>query len=143
VTVTVFLTALAAPTAQAGAATPPPAATAGEGVAAPGLAGTPTAAVKSVTIESVDIDFIPAEVTIPANTDVTIDLPNHGVILHNFSITDHKNPNVPNLGISVNIDPGATEHVTVNAPAGDYYYYCNIPGHEAAGMYGTMHVVAP
>jgi nitrite reductase (NO-forming) len=143
VTVTVFLTALTAPVA----------ATAGEGVAAPDLAGTPAptaaatpaaqAAPTTVTIEAVDIDFIPAEVTIPADTDVTIDLPNHGVILHNFSITDHKNPNVPNLGISVNIDPGATEHVTVNAPAGDYYYYCNIPGHEAAGMYGTMHVVAP
>jgi len=157
VTVTVFLTALAAPTAATGGATPPAgatvAATAGAGAAAPGLAGTPAqtavatpaaqAAPTSVTIEAVDIDFIPAEVSIPADTDVTIDLPNHGRILHNFSITDHKNPNVPNLGISVNIDPGATEHVTINAPAGNYYYYCNIPGHEAAGMFGTMHVVAP
>jgi nitrite reductase (NO-forming) len=154
VTVTLFLTSHVVPTGimgtpavseagtaapeTASAATPAAETPAAAAASTPAAAGMPT----TVTIESVDIDFIPAEVTVPANTDVTIDLPNHGQITHNFSITDHKNPDVPNLGISVNIQPGATEHVTVNAPPGDYYYYCNIPGHEAAGMWGTMHVVA-
>ncbi|MCC7024389.1 MAG: cupredoxin domain-containing protein [Thermomicrobiales bacterium] len=110
--------------------------------AAAGEVGTPAAeAPPSVTVESVDINFVQHEITIPANTDVVINLPNNGRIMHNFSITDHKNPNVPNLGIKVNIQPGTTQHVTVNAPPGDYYYYCNIPGHEAAGMHGIMHVV--
>ena len=90
----------------------------------------------------VDIAFNPSEFTIAANTDVTITLPNHGAAMHNFSVDDHKNSNVPNLGISVDVQPGQTGTVTVNAPPGDYYYYCNVPGHEAAGMFGTMHVVA-
>jgi uncharacterized cupredoxin-like copper-binding protein len=65
-------------------------------------------------------------------------LPNEGVTLHNFSITDHGNPEVENLDISLDIQPGATESVTVEAPPGTYYFYCNVPGHEAAGMYGYL-----
>lgn len=101
-----------------------------------------SAAATEVTIGSYDIYFDPKEVTIAADIDVTIRLPSHGVTLHNFSITDHNQfPGVPNLGIDVDLPAGATETITVNAPAGDYYYYCNVPGHEAAGMFGTMHVV--
>jgi nitrite reductase (NO-forming) len=108
-------------------------------------AGTPPAAPvapNEVTIGSYDIYFDPNEVTIPADTDVTVNLPNHGVTLHNFSVTDHNQyPGVPNLGIDVDLAVGATETVTINAPAGDYYFFCNVPGHEAAGMFGTMHVL--
>ncbi|MDP9369022.1 MAG: cupredoxin domain-containing protein [Chloroflexota bacterium] len=98
------------------------------------------AAPAEVTVESVDIDFNPNEFSIPANTDVTLHLPNNGSALHNFSVTDHNNPDVPNLGIDVDIPPGQRQTITVNAPAGDYYYFCDVPGHEAAGMFGTMHV---
>ena len=104
-------------------------------------AATPGAGGEQVTIASLDIFFDPQEVTIPANTDVTLLLPNRGMIAHNFSITDHKNPEVPNLDIVINLPPGATETVTINVPAGDYYFFCNVPGHEAAGMFGTLHVV--
>jgi uncharacterized cupredoxin-like copper-binding protein len=61
-----------------------------------------------------------------------VTLPNDGVTLHNFSIDA--------LGISVDIAPGATETVTINAPAGSYEYYCNVPGHKEAGMVGTLTV---
>lgn len=100
-------------------------------------------ATTNVTVASYDIYFDPAEFPIPANTDVVAHLPNNGVILHNFSITGHKNENVPNRGISIDIQPGSEESVTINAPARDYYYFCNVPGHEAAEMFGTMHVMAP
>jgi uncharacterized cupredoxin-like copper-binding protein len=96
----------------------------------------------SVTLEMVDIAYKPNGFTIPANTDVTITLKNTGVIGHNFSVTDHKNPGLPNLNISQNVPPGQTKTVTVNAPPGDYYFFCNVPGHEQVGMFGTMHVVA-
>ena len=99
------------------------------------------AAVSEVEIGSYDIYFDPNEVTIPADTDVTVLLPNNGVTLHNFSVTAHNNPDVPNLGIDVDLAVGATESITINAPAGDYYFFCNVPGHEAAGMFGTLHVV--
>ena len=92
------------------------------------------------TVTAVDIAFQPTEFTIPANQNVTVTLHNDGAAMHNFSITDHNNPNVKNLNISVNLNPGETTTVTINAPAGDYYFFCNVPGHEAAGMHGTMHV---
>jgi nitrite reductase (NO-forming) len=93
-----------------------------------------------VEIVSHDIFFEPKEVSIPADTDVTIMLPNEGVTLHNFSITEHENEDLPFDPIDIDIDPGATEQVTINAPAGEYYFYCNVPGHEAAGMWGTLTV---
>lgn len=95
---------------------------------------------EQVEIVSHDIYFDPKEVTIPADTDVTIVLPNEGVTLHNFSIDDNKNEDLPFEPIDIDIDPGATEQVTINAPAGEYYFYCNVPGHEAAGMWGTLTV---
>ncbi len=40
------------------------------------------------TIDMVDIAFVPDELTIPADTEVTILLPNDGVALHNFKIDE-------------------------------------------------------
>lgn len=103
-------------------------------------AASPGAGGDEATITSHDIFFDPTEVTIAADRDVKIILPNEGVTLHNFSITDHKNENLPFDPIDVDIDPGATEEVTINAPTGEYYYFCNVPGHEAAGMHGILTV---
>ena len=102
---------------------------------------TPSAAGNSaLTLEMVDIAFNPTDLTIPANQDVVVTLTNNGAAAHNFSITDHENPNVANLNISVDVAAGETTTVTINAPAGDYYFFCNVAGHEAAGMHGTLHV---
>jgi plastocyanin len=87
---------------------------------------------EAVEVESYDIYFEPEELSIPADTDVTVNLPNEGVSLHNFSIDE--------LGIDVDISPGATEETVINAPAGEYEYYCNVPGHKEAGMRGTLTV---
>jgi nitrite reductase (NO-forming) len=109
--------------------------------AMPTTDATPAAGcVNEATIGAYDIYFDPKEVTIPADTDVRVNLPNHGATLHNFSITDHKNENLPFDPIDIDIAPGKTEQVTINAPAGAYYFFCDIPGHEAAGMWGTMTV---
>ncbi len=108
---------------DAAAATP---AAGGEEQAAAGGTG------EAVTVESYDIYFEPSELSLPADTDVTVTLPNVGVTLHNFSIDE--------LGIDVDIAPGATEETVINAPAGTYEYYCNVPGHKPAGMVGTLTV---
>src|SRR5215218_3504454 len=94
--------------------------------------GEPAAAAMTVDIVAHDIFFEPSEATIPANTDVTVNLPNEGAAPHNFSIDA--------LGIDVDIAPGATEQVVINAPAGEYEFYCNVPGHKEAGMVGTLTV---
>jgi nitrite reductase (NO-forming) len=123
----------ATPTASSSAAagtTPNSAATKG----ATTLAGT------RVEVGMYDISFTPNLLTIPADAPVTIVVVNHGVTAHNFSLTGHKNPGVGNLAISVDVAPGETKTVTVNAPAGAYYFYCDVPGHEQAGMFGDLQV---
>jgi probable HAF family extracellular repeat protein len=103
--------------------------------APPPVATTPAAtSADGGAIVSRDISFDPTTITIPANTDVTVVLPNQGVIPHNFSIDE--------LGIDVDIAPGATEETVINAPPGTYEYYCNVPGHKQAGMVGTLTVSA-
>ena len=87
---------------------------------------------EALEVESYEIYFEPDELSIPADTDVTVQLPNVGAAQHNFSIDE--------LGISVDIAPGATEETVINAPAGEYEYYCNVPGHKEAGMEGTLTV---
>jgi plastocyanin len=101
--------------------------------------GTPTPEL-CVVIGEYDISFKPNLVTIPADTAVRVVLPNHGAALHNFSITDHKNPDLKNLNISVDTDPGKTSETTINAPEGTYYFFCDQPGHEQAGMFGYLEV---
>jgi uncharacterized cupredoxin-like copper-binding protein len=121
----------AAATAE-GAATPVAGSATAAAEEAPAGETPAAAATGPVTVVSHDIFFDPKELTIPADTDVMVSLPNEGVTLHNFSIDA--------LNIDVDIQPGATEEVVINAPAGTYEYYCNVPGHKAAGMVGTLTV---
>jgi uncharacterized cupredoxin-like copper-binding protein len=98
--------------------------------ATPETASEPAAAAEPVEVVSYDIYFEPDEVTIPADTDVTFVLPNDGVTPHNFSIDA--------LGVDVDQAPGESQEIVINAPAGEYEYYCNVPGHKEAGMVGTL-----
>ncbi len=98
--------------------------------AAQEAAGEAPAELSEQVVTSFDIYFEPKEVAIPANTDVTFNLPNDGAAAHNFSIDE--------LGIDVDIAPGDTAQTVINAPAGTYEYYCNVPGHKEAGMVGTL-----
>lgn len=119
--------------AGAGGATPR-ADTSGGGT--PSAGGTPAApggGGQALTItagQPQELAFDPAQVTIPADTDVTVTLPNEGALPHNFSIDA--------LSISVDIPTGGSEETTVNAAPGDYEYYCDIPGHKEGGMVGTL-----
>lgn len=121
----------ATPAAE-GEATPAAEATPVGAGATPEAAGAASAVTEPVEVASFDIYFEPKEVSIPANTDVTFVLPNEGVTPHNFSIDE--------LGVDVDIAPGETQEAAVNAPAGTYEYYCNVPGHKPAGMVGTLTV---
>jgi nitrite reductase (NO-forming) len=100
-------------------------------------AGSPSPTAGDVTIEMYDIYFEPSEVTIEADTDVTIALPNEGAAPHNFNIDDNNNESDPDIHTD-DVAPGDAATVTVNLPAGEWYFYCDIPGHEAAGMHGTI-----
>ena len=93
---------------------------------------TEAAAPQPITITLGDNFFDPTTISLPTGTPTTITLVNNGGLMHNFSIGD--------LGISVDIEAGATQTVEINAPAGTYTYHCDVPGHTEAGMTGTLTV---
>ena len=98
--------------------------------AASPVAGQPAS---GITVEMVDIAFNPTELSIPADTDVTVNLANNGVLPHNFNI-DEVNVH------SGDVPGGESTTLTLNLPAGSYKYYCNIPGHAESGMVGQLTV---
>jgi nitrite reductase (NO-forming) len=84
-----------------------------------------------VTIVAEDIKFDKKELKIPANTDVEVTLENHGKLQHDWVVDE--------LDVMIDIlDGGETGSVTVNADAGEYEYYCSVPGHKEAGMVGKL-----
>lgn len=95
-------------------------------------ATTGQAASDPVTIDAVDIAWNPSQVTIPANTDVTVRVPNVGLLPHTFVIEE--------LGIKLEMAAGQTQEVVINAPAGTYDFICDVPGHAQVGMVGTLTV---
>jgi uncharacterized cupredoxin-like copper-binding protein len=120
----------AATSATAGVATP--AGPTSEATPAAGEQEQAAGGSNAVEVDAYDIYFEPKELSIPADTDVTVRILNEGAAPHNFSIDE--------LGISIDIAPGATEETVINAPAGTYEYYCDVPGHKQAGMVGTLTV---
>lgn len=99
-----------------------------------GIAASAASPAQEVTIELSEMMYTPSEVTIAADTDVTLRLVNNGVASHDFSISA--------LGINSGM-VAAGEEVTlsVNVPAGDYAFGCDVPGHRLAGMNGVLRVV--
>jgi plastocyanin len=82
------------------------------------------------SISMVDIAFDPTELTIPADTDVTITATNNGKLPHTFTIKDKADTG--------QVQPGESATVTVNLPAGEYDFDCTEPGHADAGMKGKL-----
>ena len=78
----------------------------------------------------VDLAFQPNEITIAANTDVTIHAVNKGVLPHTFTI-----PDVADTG---EVPGGDSKTLTVNLPPGEYTFDCTVPGHKEAGMVGKL-----
>lgn len=84
-------------------------------------------------ITFIDTAFEPSELTIPADTDVTLTFENTGFLPHDFVLADPKI-------VSDVLGNGQTSELTLNLPAGEYAFYCSQVGHRAAGMEGTLTV---
>jgi plastocyanin len=65
---------------------------------------------------------------------VTISMPNQSPIQHNIAITGPVKGNGPVIG------KGATSSFKVTLKPGSYTFLCQVPGHEAGGMKGTLTV---
>ncbi|HWV25152.1 MAG TPA: plastocyanin/azurin family copper-binding protein [Thermomicrobiales bacterium] len=94
------------------------------------------AGASSVDLEAFDIGFKPTEFTVAPGG--TINLNNTGVLEHDFAVDDWGGVKIGPLSGGESGSFTLTDDI---AP-GEYDFYCSIPGHEAAGMKGTVTVSA-
>lgn len=86
----------------------------------------------TLNVQGKEFEFIPNTLSAPADTEVTVVLENVGTIEHDFTIDE------ANLLIAV--PATETGSGTFSLPAGTYTFYCSVPGHQQAGMEGTLTV---
>lgn len=95
------------------------------------IAEGPGAGAVSLEIDAIDVGYSTNELAGPAGAEFTITITNTGVAQHSFVIDE--------LDVrTVLLYPGESETVTINAPAGEYTFYCSVPGHRQAGMEGVL-----
>jgi uncharacterized cupredoxin-like copper-binding protein len=122
-----------AATAQSDPSTPTASPAASPGATPAASPGASPEATGQITMEMKEFSFNPNKITIPADTDVTIELTNTGVLAHDFV--------VEKLNVSSGlVNPGEKKSVTFKAAAGSYEFICSVEGHADAGMYGTLTV---
>jgi plastocyanin len=88
----------------------------------------------TLTIEAVDgTAFQSTQATAPAG-QLTVKMPNKSPLSHNIELKGVS-------GAAGKVIPqGAVSTFTVSLKPGKYTYFCAVPGHEAAGMKGTLTV---
>lgn len=82
-------------------------------------------------VEALDLlKFEPAVIRVAPGD--TIQAINTGALEHDFVVDA--------LGINVNLPNGQVVDIQVpeDAAPGEYEFYCSVPGHKAAGMFGTL-----
>jgi nitrite reductase (NO-forming) len=101
--------------------------------AAPAASVDPNAAtVGAVEIEAFDLGFTPASIEVPAAGRYAVTLKNTGTIPHDLTFADGTVTPMVNAGDSATVE--------VDVPAEGITFICSIPGHEQAGMQGTVAV---
>jgi uncharacterized cupredoxin-like copper-binding protein len=136
---------------QQGSAGATQAATPGASVAQP---TPPAAASGALKVNMSDYTFTPPDPTAAAGK-VKITAPNDGQVLHELVLAktnadpsqlpttadgsvDEEQLNSP--GEIADVAPGSAKSTTMHLKPGNYVMFCNVPGHYAAGMYGTLTV---
>jgi plastocyanin len=85
-----------------------------------------------LTVTAGDLFFRPKEATVPAGR-IDVSLVNEGQIEHTLAIQDRDD-------LKLSIQKGGEDKGSVELQPGDYTFYCDVPGHRAAGMEMKVHV---
>lgn len=135
----IILVGCAAPGGRPGWTYAPPRTAASPGVdpAAHLVSGAPEAAAPAaaaggpIVIESYDLGFKPASITVPAPGRYELTLKNTGAVGHDVTLPD---------GTTISAKAHAEATGTIDVPAGGTTFLCAVPGHASAGMTGTIAV---
>ncbi len=85
----------------------------------------------AVAVSLAEFSITPDAITVPAGT-TTFTVTNDGTVIHNLVVEGRTTPDIESGGSAdLEVEPLA---------AGTYSIHCAIPGHEAAGMVGTITV---
>jgi uncharacterized cupredoxin-like copper-binding protein len=85
-----------------------------------------------LTVTAGDLFFKPPEATVPAGR-VDVTLVNDGQIEHTLLIENRKD-------LNLRVERGEEDKGSAELQPGDYTFYCDVPGHRAAGMELKLHV---
>jgi plastocyanin len=80
-----------------------------------------------------DIQYDQAPTELPAG-GVTVSLQNNGAIEHDVVFEELDDQRI------LDAAPGESDTADIELEPGEYTYYCDVPGHRAAGMEGTVTV---
>ena len=98
-------------------------------------APSPKADATEYLIVASEFAFAPNEIQIRAGETVNIVLDNRGAVYHDLTISG--------LSFVLTADPAGRSSAALTVPEpGRYRFICSVPGHEAAGMSGTL-IVGP
>ena len=110
-------------------------------------------AATSMDVVFTEFMFTPAEHTIQAGQEITVNVRNEGAILHDYAImklgteagAEYDKEDEENIYWRIQVDPGKSVTTTFTAPLepGEYQVVCGIIGHYTAGMVGKLIVTAP
>lgn len=78
--------------------------------------------------------FEPASIAVTAGQPVEVTLENTGSLVHDLSLAEGVSQPIKIEAVG---GASATATFTVDRP-GTYTFLCSVPGHEAAGMKGTI-----
>jgi len=95
----------------------------------------PTDELALTSPEPGDLMFDPTTLEAEAG-EITIDYSNPSEVPHNVAIEDGSET----VAQGETVTGGASGPATATLDAGDYVYYCSIPGHRESGMEGTLTV---
>ncbi len=82
--------------------------------------------------------FVTSKATAKPGT-VSFKMANKSGVLHNIALQQGTGPTGTILGAGKIVSAGVSTF-TANVKAGTYTYFCQVPGHRAAGMQGTLTV---
>lgn len=107
----------------------------------------------NLKVDMVEFTYSPADLTVPAGREITLNLTNNGAVVHEFVIMNlGKEATIPfsdddegNIYWEHEVEPGSSIAVTFTAPdePGEYEVVCGTAGHLENGMKAKLTVVKP